>query len=69
MAGTQVWRASPRCAAAGRPLAASPGGRRAALRLWTLLHAQGLLQGTVAGPGGVAVAEDDRWRLAARRPD
>jgi hypothetical protein len=40
---------------------------RLAIRLWTLLHAQALLRGTVGGPGGALSAEDDRWRLAARR--
>jgi hypothetical protein len=40
---------------------------RLAMRLWTLLHAQALLQGTIGGAGGVLNAEDDRWRLAARR--
>jgi hypothetical protein len=40
---------------------------RLAMRLWTLLHAQALLQGTVGGAGGTLTAEDDRWRLAARR--
>jgi hypothetical protein len=55
------------CAATGPARATSPGGRRAGVRLWALLHAQGLLQGTVGGPGGLAVAEDDRRRFAARR--
>jgi len=40
---------------------------RLAMRLWTLLHAQALLQGTIDGANGVLTAEDDRWRLAARR--
>jgi hypothetical protein len=40
---------------------------RLAIRLWTLLHAQALLEGTIVGPGGALSAEDDRWRLAARR--
>lgn len=39
---------------------------RLAIRLWTLLHAQALLRGTI-GAGGALNAEDDRWRLAARR--
>jgi hypothetical protein len=38
-----------------------------AMRLWTLLHAQALLRGSVGGAGGALNAEDDRWRLAARR--
>ena len=40
---------------------------RLAIRLWTLLHAQTLLQGTVDGASGALSAEDDRRRLAARR--
>ena len=35
--------------------------------LWSLLHAQALLDGGVGGPYDVAVVEDDRRRLAARR--
>ena len=38
---------------------------RLAKRLWTLLHAQALLQGTIGGAGGAVNAEDDHWRLAA----
>jgi hypothetical protein len=38
---------------------------RLAMRLWTLLHAQALLRGTIGGAGGALNAEDDRWRLAA----
>jgi hypothetical protein len=40
---------------------------RLAMRLWTLLHAQALLRGTIGGAGGAFNAEDDRWRLAAHR--
>jgi hypothetical protein len=40
---------------------------RLAMRVWTLLHAQALLRGTIGGAGGVSNVEDDRWRLAARR--
>jgi hypothetical protein len=40
---------------------------RLAMRLWTLLHAQALLMGTIGGAGGVLNAEDDRWRLAGHR--
>jgi hypothetical protein len=40
---------------------------RLAMRLWTLLHAQALLRGTIGGAGGALNAEDDRWRLAAHR--
>jgi hypothetical protein len=55
-------------------LAASDGAKvvsssksRLAMCLWTLLHAQALLRGTVGGAGYALSAEDDRWRLAAQR--
>jgi hypothetical protein len=70
MAGTQIWRASPIGAADGRASTASGRGsrnRRAGLRLWTLLNAQALLNGTAGTPDGVPFVEDDRWRMAARR--
>jgi hypothetical protein len=47
--------------------AAGSSKSRLAMRLWTLLHAQALLQGTIGAAGGVLNAEDDRWRLAAYR--
>lgn len=47
--------------------AADSSKSRLAMRLWTLLHAQALLQGAIGGAGGVLNAEDDRWRLAAHR--
>jgi hypothetical protein len=47
--------------------AAGSSKGRLALRLWTLLHAQALLRGTIGGAAGGLNAEDDRWRLAARR--
>jgi hypothetical protein len=47
--------------------AADRGKSRLAMRLWTLLHAQALLRGSIGGAGGALNAEDDRWRLAARR--
>ena len=40
---------------------------RLAMRLWTLLHAQALLRGSIGGAGCALNAEDDRWRLAAHR--
>jgi hypothetical protein len=40
---------------------------RLVMRLWTLLHAQELLRGSIAGADDALNAEDDRWRLAARR--
>jgi hypothetical protein len=47
--------------------AADMSKSRLAMRLWTLLHAQALLRGTIGGAGGTLTAEDDRWRLAAHR--
>jgi hypothetical protein len=47
--------------------AADKNKSRLAMRLWTLLHAQALLRGTIGGAGGALNAEDDRWRLAAHR--
>ena len=47
--------------------AADSSKSRLAMRLWTLLHAQALLRGTVGGAGDALSAEDDRWRMAAHR--
>lgn len=47
--------------------AADSSKSRLAMRLWTLLHAQALLRGTIDGAGGALNAEDDRRRLAAHR--
>jgi hypothetical protein len=47
--------------------AVSSGRSCLAMRLWTLLHAQALLRGTVGGAGDALSAEDDRWRLAVHR--
>jgi hypothetical protein len=47
--------------------AADSSKSRLAMRLWTLLHAQALLRGSIGGAGGALNTEDDRWRLAARR--
>ena len=57
-------------AAGGR--ASTAGGRgsrgyRAGLRLWTLLNAQALLNGTAGPPDSAALVEDGRQRMAARR--
>ena len=49
------------------PDAAGKSKSRLAMRLWTLLHAQALLRGSTGGAGDALNAEDDRWRLAARR--
>ncbi len=72
MAGTQIWRISRIGAADGRASTASGRdgrGHRAGLRLWTLLNAQALLNGTAGTPDGAAFVEDDRWRMAGRRAD
>ena len=47
--------------------AADSSKSRLVMRLWTLLHARALLEGTIGGAGGALNAEDDRWRLAAHR--
>ena len=47
--------------------AADQGKIRLATRLWTLLHAQALLRGSIGGAGFALNAEADRWRLAAHR--
>jgi hypothetical protein len=68
MAETQIWRAARIRAADGRASTASRPSHRAGLRLWTFLNAQTLLNGPAGTPDGVvAVVEDDRRRLAARR--
>ena len=70
MAVTQIWRASRIRAADGRASTASgrrSRSHRAGHRLWALLNAQALLNGTAGTPGGAALVEDDRRRMAARR--
>ncbi len=70
MAGTQILRASRIAAAGGRASTASGRGgrsRRPGHRLWILLNAQALLNGSAGTPDSVAFIEDDRWRMAARR--
>ena len=54
-------------AGAADPDAAGGSKSRLAMRLWTLLHALALLRGSTGGAGDALNAEDDRWRLAARR--
>ena len=72
MAVTQIWRASRVRADDGQ--ASTVSGRRsrshrAGPRLRALLNAQALLNGAAGTPGSVAVIEDDRRRMAARRAD
>jgi hypothetical protein len=70
MAGTQIWSAARIRAADGRASTASgqsSRSHRAGLRLWTFLNAQTLLNGPAGTPDGVALIEDDRRRMAARR--
>ena len=72
MAGTQIWKASRAATAGGRASAGSGWGsrrHRAGLRLWTLLNAQALLNGTAGTPDGTPFIEDDRRRMAARRAE
>jgi len=63
-------RRAPQVPAAG-DRAPAPAARRrrsrAGHRLWAVLNAQALLNGTAGTPGGVLPVEDDRRRLAARR--
>ena len=62
-------RTGPARHAAGAAGPDEPGTskKRLAMRLWTLLHAQALLRGPAGGAGDALTAEDDHWRLAARR--
>jgi RimJ/RimL family protein N-acetyltransferase len=67
----QVKRSQTRIRAAGGR-ASTAGGRdgrsyRAGVRLWTLLNAQALLNGTAGTPDSTALVEDDRQRMVARR--
>jgi hypothetical protein len=68
MAITQIWSASRVGAADGRAPVAGGGslGRRAGRQLWTLLHAQGLINGTAGSRDVVTFVEDDRGRMSAR---
>jgi hypothetical protein len=72
MAITQTCRA-PRMHAADGPASTASdtgtGSRRAWARLWVLLHAQALLNGTAGTAGGVALIEDDRRRMAGAGRD
>jgi hypothetical protein len=67
MIDTGIWRARHAIAVGDGASAADSSKSRLAVRLWTLLHAQPLLRGTIGGAGGASYVEDDRQRLAARR--
>jgi hypothetical protein len=70
MTVTQIWRVSRVSPDDDGVLAPGGGhsrGHRAGSRLWALLNAQALLNGGAGNPGGVALIEDDRRRMAARR--
>ena len=79
MSETQALRVSPARTVGASTSAVTPAlaggrggrGRRVAVQLWSLLHAQALLDGTARGPGDVTAIvtpiEDDSQRLAARR--
>jgi hypothetical protein len=70
MTEIQLWRSSGIHTAQGQASMVDGSGsrsRRAGRRLWILMHAQALLNGTTGSPGDVAFIEDDRQRLAGRR--
>ena len=62
MATTLGWRASRRLARTSARISRS---RRVRTRLWTLLNAPGLLQGSTGTADSVACVEDDYRRFAA----
>ena len=66
-----VKRSQARIRGAGGRASAAGGrgsrGYRARLRLWALLNAQALLNGTAGPPDRAALVEDGRQRMAARR--
>ena len=66
MIETGIWRARHAIAAGDGVSSADSRKSRLAARLWTVLHAQALLRGTIGGAGGASYIEDDRRRLAAR---
>jgi hypothetical protein len=65
MAGIQIWKASRIRAAGGRASLESGSSTRGrtGLRLWTLLNAHSLINGTTGTPDDVAFIEDDRRRM------
>jgi hypothetical protein len=66
MIETEIRQAPAAIAVGDGASAADSSMSRLAMRLWTLLHAQALLLGTIGGAGGASYIEDDRRRLAAR---
>ncbi len=62
MARTLVWRASRMLA---RTSPQNSRSRRVRARLWTVLNAPGLLQGSTGGADSAAWMEDDYRRFAA----
>jgi len=67
MAITQIWTGSRVRAADAREAVAGGGpARRAGRQLWTLLHAQGLINGAAGSRDIVTIAEDDRGRMSRR---
>lgn len=62
MATTLGWRASRRLT---RTSTRSSRSRRVRTRLWTLLNAPGLLQGSTGGTDSAVRMEDDYRRFAA----
>jgi len=70
MAETQIFqgaRIHPASRQASTVRGGGSRGRGWGIRLWSLLHAQAILDGASGGPHDVAFIEDDRGRLAARR--
>jgi hypothetical protein len=71
MATTHIWRASRVPVLARRGSTARDGsggpGRRAGVRLWALLHAQGLINGAAVSRDDVTLVEDDRGRMSGWR--
>ena len=66
MTETGTWRAPPSIGV-GDGASTADSKSRVTVRLWTLLHAQALLRGTIGGAGGASLVEDDRRRLATHR--
>jgi hypothetical protein len=68
MLQTQARQAEPMCPpVAPVSVVRERRSRRLGRQLWSLLHAQALLNGTAGSRGDVAAVEDDYQRLAARR--